>query len=345
MMKILICGLGSIGQRHLRNLRKFNKENLEIAAYRSRNFKIIISEKLEAKFDEKPEDHFNIKSFNSLEESFLWKPDLVFVTNPISLHIKTAILAAKNKANIFIEKPLDASLDGLEELKKLVQKNNLKAMVGYQMRYHPAYQRIKEEIVNKKLGELISADFHFGEFLPGMHPYEDYKDSHASRRDQGGGVIGCLSHEIDLAYWLFGMPKSIFALGGHLSNLQMDVEDTADIILRFENNNKVFPVHVHLDFLQSPLRRFTHIVGDNGTILFNYVTNTLEIKYRDNISPEIINFKEFNRNDMFVYELDDLFSSINESKNSPISIKEGEDVVKICMAAKESISKETIIYF
>ena len=136
-MKILICGLGSIGQRHLRNLREFKKENLEIAAYRSRNLEIIISEKLEAKFGEKPEEHFNIKSFNSLEESFLWKPDLVFVTNPISLHIKTAILAAKNKANIFIEKPLDSSLIGLEELKKLVQKNNLKAMVGYQMRYHP----------------------------------------------------------------------------------------------------------------------------------------------------------------------------------------------------------------
>ena len=49
-MKILICGLGSIGQRHLRNLREFKKENLEIAAYRSRNLEIIISEKLEAKF-------------------------------------------------------------------------------------------------------------------------------------------------------------------------------------------------------------------------------------------------------------------------------------------------------
>ena len=139
------------------------------------------------------------------------------------------------------------------------------------------------------------------------------------------------------------MPKSIFALGGHLSNLQMDVEDTADMILRFENNNKVFPVHIHLDFLQSPIRRFTHIVGDNGTILFNYVTNTLEINYRDSISPEIINFKEFNRNDMFVSEIHDLFNSINEFKNSPISIKEGEDVVKICLAAKESICKKTII--
>ena len=344
-MKILICGLGSIGQRHLRNLRKLKKENFEIAAFRSRNLEIVISEKLEAKFGEKPEEFFNIKSFKTLEDSFQWKPDLVFVTNPIYLHIKTAIYAARHNANIFIEKPLDASLNDLEELKKLVKKNDLRVMVGYQMRYHPAYKRIKKEIVSEKLGQIISADFHFGEFLPGMHPYEDYKDSHASRMDQGGGVIGCLSHEIDLAYWLFGMPKSIFALGGHLSNLKMDVEDTADIILEFQNKSKEFPVHIHLDFLQSPLRRFTHIVGENGTILFNYVTNTLEINYRKNNSSELINFKEFNRNDMFISELKDFLIAIKEFKKSPISINEGEDIVKICLAAKESIVKKTIVKF
>lgn len=342
-MKILICGLGSIGQRHLRNLMKLKKENFEIAAYRTRNLEIVISEKLEAEFGTKPEEYFNIKTFHSLEESFLWKPNLVFVTNPISLHIKTAIVAASNKANIFIEKPLDSSLKGLKELKKLIYDNNLKVMVGYQMRYHPAYQRIKEEIDSNKLGQIISADLHFGEYLPGMHPYEDYRDSHASRMDQGGGVIGCLSHEIDLAYWFFGFPKSIFAFGGQLSNLQMDVEDNVDIILGCENNGNQFPVHIHLDFIQSPPRRFTHIVGNNGSILYNHAKNTLEINHKDNISSEIINFKDFNRNDMFLSELEDFLKSIKEFKDSPISIKQGEDVVRICLAAKESMSKKSKI--
>lgn len=337
-MKFLICGLGSIGQRHIRMLRRVLGEKAEIAAYRSRNIDVVISDKLEASFGKKPEEYYEILSFNDYDQALNWKPDAVFVTNPISMHLMTAIKAARAGCHIFIEKPLSDNAEGVDELLQIVKEKKLICMVGYQLRYHPGYIKIKELLEQGVLGKLTSADLHFGEWLPGMHPYEDYRESHAARKEQGGGVILCLSHEIDIALWLFGKPKLVYASGGHLSDLELDVEDTADIILSCENSNRLFPVHIHLDFLQKPARRYIHITGEKGSILFNYVTSQLEVNYlHPNPVTENIAYDQFQRNDMFVSEVSSFIENIKNKSKPYISLDEGIDSLKICLAAKKSI--------
>lgn len=338
-MKFLICGLGSIGQRHIRMIRKVLGEEAEIAAYRSRNIDVVISDKLEATFGEKPEDHYGIKCFHDFDLALAWQPDAVFVTNPISMHLATAIKAARAGCHIFIEKPLSNDADDVDELLDVVREKNLICMVGYQLRYHPGYIKIKELLDQEALGKLTSADLHFGEWLPGMHPYEDYRESHAAREDQGGGVILCLSHEIDIALWLFGKPQNVYASGGHLSDLEMNVEDTVDIILSCTNSSREFPVHVHLDFLQKPARRYIHIVGEKGSILFNYVTSQLEVNYLyPNHSTEKIAYDQFQRNDMFVNEVSSFIDSIKNHSKPFISLDDGITSLNICLAAKKSIA-------
>ncbi len=59
-------------------------------------------------------------------------------------------------------------------------------------------------------------------------PYEDYRTSYAARADLGGGVVLTQIHDYDLAWWLFGAPRTVTATGGHLSDLEIDVEDTVD---------------------------------------------------------------------------------------------------------------------
>ena len=83
----------------------------------------------------------------------------------------------------------------------------------------------------RAIGRVVAARIAVGEYLPGWHPYEDYRTSYAARRDLGGGVILTLIHELDYAYWLFGAPRRLFAVGGHLSDLELDVEDTASILM------------------------------------------------------------------------------------------------------------------
>ncbi len=341
MKKILIFGLGSAGQRHLRNLKSLKNYQIEIACFRSRNLKIVISENMKAKFDIDLERHYQIKSFNQMEKAFEWKPDAVIISNPISMHIETALQAVKNNASVFIEKPLDSSLLKIEELKSLLISKNLVGMVGYQMRYHPGIKKIKEVLLSNKLGQLISGDFHFGEWLPGMHPYEDYRKSHASRRDQGGGVVNCLSHEIDLAYWLFGFPKNIYAVGGHLSNLQLDVEDTSDILMQFNWSNKKFPVHIHLDFIQKPPKRYINIVGEKGNLFLDLISNKLILNFEDSQTPEIIKYSDFNRNDMFLDEISEFIYCLYNNKQTSIPIEDGESVLRICLDVLDSMKENT----
>jgi predicted dehydrogenase len=336
-MKFLICGLGSIGQRHVRMIRKVMNDEAEIAAYRSRKLDVVISDTLEAVFGRKPEEYYGIQSFSTLHEALSWGPDIVFVTNPISLHISTAIAAARAGCHIFIEKPLSHDDKGIEELVQLVGEKRLVCMVGYQMRYHPGYIMIRKLLAQTGLGRLVSADLHFGEWLPGMHPYEDYRESHAARRDQGGGVILCLSHEIDNAFWLFGKPLKAYAVGGHLSDLEMDVEDTADILLSCAGDQREFPVHIHLDFLQKPARRYIHIVGEKGSVIFNYCTNELEINLLSGSGSKKIVFDAFQRNDMFLQEVSAFIGSVRNRTQPPISLEDGITTLRICLAAKRSL--------
>ncbi|MGZ5510677.1 MAG: Gfo/Idh/MocA family protein [Nitrososphaeraceae archaeon] len=336
-MKFLICGLGSIGQRHTRIIRKLLGNEVEIAAYRARKLDIVISESLEASFDKSPEKEYGLRCFYDLQSAIDWQPDAVFITNPVSMHITTAIEVAKHGCHLFIEKPLSHELNGIDELCKLVEGKNLVCMVGYQMRYHPALISIKHLCEQKNIGRLVSADIHFGEWLPGMHPYEDYRTGHASRSDQGGGVILCLSHEIDYACWLFGKPVKVYAIGGHLSNLEIDVEDTADIILSCRDTGRIFPVHVHLDFLQKPARRYCHIVGEKGSILWDYFGNYLEVRNLQDGTTKKTIYDRFQRNDMFAGEVEDFINSIKNSVKPPISLADGLECLNVCLAAKRSI--------
>ncbi len=338
-MKVLIFGLGSIGQRHVRMLKNLGQADIEIAAYRSRKFNWVISDKLEADLNKDPCEYYGLKPFYDLDEAFAWTPDAAFITNPISMHVETAILAARHGCHLFIEKPLGASLEKLDELKSIVEKKQLECMVGYQTRFHPAYKKIKSLLNEGVLGSLTSASMHFGEWLPGMHPYEDYRISHAAKKDQGGGVILCLSHEVDLAYWLFGKPQSVYASGGHLSpDLELEgVEDTANLILSYPRENGYFPVNIHLDFIQKPAQRKILIVGSKGKLEFNYHTNEFRLSFLSDGRSEIISYADFQRNDMFKAEVSGFIEAIKGGAGVPISLTEGIAVMEVCVACKKSL--------
>ncbi len=344
MKKILVCGLGSIGQRHVRQIKKLLNNKIEIRALRLRKQNIVITDQLQVKSGVIPEDEYNLKVFYSIDEAFNWKPDVVFITNPISMHIETAILAAEVGASIFIEKPLGCSLKGLSKLKKLVEEKNLTCMIGYQMRYHPGYKKAKEIIAKGTIGEIIYGDFHFGEWLPGMHPYEDYKTSHASKKEQGGGVIFCLSHKIDLAYWMFGLPFSIYALGGKISNLELNVEDNVDIMLGYKNAKYRFPLHIHLDFIQNEKKCYLNIIGNKGSVYFDYCKNELILNI-NNKQESIITYNEFQRNDMFMMELKDFFSCIKSKEDTPITLNDGINVLEICLKSHNSLKNNLVEFF
>src|SRR5262249_26368551 len=246
---------------------------------------------------------YGIRAFGDLDEALGEGPEVVFVCNPTSLHLPVAERAAKAGCHLFLEKPISHSLEGVNELIDVVTSRGLVAAVGCQLRFHPSLLRLRVLLSARAIGNIISARAECGEYLPDWHPYEDYRTSFAARADLGGGVLLTQVHEFDYLYWLFGMPRRLFAVGGHLSSLQIDVEDTATVLMNMVVENRSIPVQVHHDFLQRPFRRSFVVVGDEGQIAVDLRQAVLEWIGPDGTLREHEAVSGFDRNCLFLEEM------------------------------------------
>lgn len=341
-MKILMIGLGSIGQRHLRNIKRVLGEEAEILAYRVRGLQRTFSDTMQIRDKVSLEEEYHIRSFASLKEALLEKPGLAFITNPTNMHIPCAIQCAKAGCHLFLEKPISDSLEGIDELQKTAQDMGIKIFVGYQNRFHPAICAVKEVLEAGSLGKILSVHSVVGERLTTMHTYEDYKETYMARKDMGGGVVtNQLVHEMDYLYYLFGRPVSVYALGGTIGNLGIDVEDNCDALFLMENGAERVCVNVHADFYQSPPSRFVKVIGEKGQIEADLINGTLKKTVSD--VTEHTAFTEFVRNDMFIEELKLFLSCVKEGGKEAITLEDGIVSLKMAMAIKESMQTGGVV--
>ena len=307
-MKILICGLGSIGKRHASNLLYLKKENLIF--FRERNLDLN-DNKLTKK-----------KSFTSLAKALNENPDVAFICNTTSKHIDTAIECAKKGCHLFIEKPLSNNLKKLKTLESIVKKNKIKVMIGYNMRFHPLMIKIKKLLKNKKLGSVYNVQSEWSEYLPDWHPWENYKYTYPAQKKMGGGCSLTLSHELDSMYWLFGAIKKVknFKIFKYLGG---DVDTSSDFLIEFNNN---IIGYSHIDFLGKPHIRKLYISGTKKKVFFDYYKNQMKIINR---SGDIKSIKvKFKKNDMYLEEIK-YFLRIIKKDISPLpSIQNSKYILK-----------------
>lgn len=336
-MKALFCGLGSIGQRHLRNLRSILGEEVEVLAYRGRRQDFVLNPDMTLRQGADLESTYNIRSFSNMDDALDEKPDVAFITNPNSLHMPVAIAAARAGCHLFIEKPVSHSTEGLDELAALVERKNLVTFIAYQFRFHPGLALLKSFIEEGRFGRLVAAHIVNGEHLPDWHPYEDYRETHPARSEMGGGCLNIQTHELDYALWLFGLPKRVFAVGGHLSRLEVDVEDSVSVLMHCEQEGRPLPVHVHLDYVQRPPQRVCEIVGDAGKARYDYYANQVEFYDLVAKTTEVNRFDEFDRNQMFIDELTHFLACVKGKVQSLVDLSDGIRSLKLSLAAHESL--------
>ena len=331
-MKFLICGIGSIGQRHYKNLNSLGHQLALFRAGGGANAPFIEKFLSEEKSAGRP-----VKTYYNFREAIDdFRPDAVFITNPNSRHLETALLAVKSGCNLFIEKPLSHTRDGLAELKTLADKKKLKIMIGYNLRWHPLLIKMKTMVADGKIGQPICANIEMGENIEDWHPWEDYHQTYAAYKDGGGGAVLCFSHDIDYLYWFFGTPERIQAMGGKITPLGGDAEDMVKALLEYKNK---FIVSLHLDYWQRPPRRCFEIIGTKGKITWDYYAKNLIWVSRDsNTAPAIYPVPvTFDRNDMFVDEIKEFISVLNGEKESRIPLQQGMDVLEISLKIKKQI--------
>jgi len=322
-MKILLVGLGSIGRRHLQNL----------SALGIRQLAVVTKNRCQLPLDALPP----FLSFEHLEPALAWRPDAVFVCNPTALHLETAIEAARAGCHLFLEKPLSHTLEGLDELAELVEKQGLNVQVGFQLRFHPVFQKIKKAVQRGDIGRVVSAQAHWGEYLPGWHPWEDYRAGYSAREDLGGGVVLTLCHPFDYLRWMLGEMEVVSAVGGQLSDLETDTEDVALVSLRFENGAVG---SVYLDYVSKPPKHTLQIVGTKGRVEWDSDFGSAKI-YIDNgrgfetISPG----KYFERNELFLAEVADFLDCIKNDREPACNLNDGIRALEIALAAKSYLGR------
>ena len=332
-MKIMIAGLGSIGRRHLRNLLALGER--DILLYRTQRSTL-------------PDDELaGIPVETDLEAALARQPEAVIVSNPTALHMQVAIPAARAGGQfstrcLLLEKPVAESMQRIPELEAAVSENGVRVLVGFHFRYHPGLQYIRDLLEAGEIGRPLSVRAHWGEYLPGWHPWEDYRQGYSARLDLGGGVVLTLSHPLDYLRWLFGEVAALWAFTGKNSDLELQVEDSAEIGLRFASG---MLGSLHLDYNQRPASHWLEAIGSQGTL------------HWDNLSGEVRVFQGktgdcqvyppptgLERNDLFLAEMRH-FLQVARGEAEPIcSLADGIHALQLALAVHDSQQQGKLIY-
>jgi predicted dehydrogenase len=338
--RILFIGLGGAGQRHLRLFKENLSDNkTEFIAYRKQKKTPPLNPDFSVNQEQSLEDMYGVIVFNSIKEALDTNPDLAVISTPSSMHLEYAQLCAEKGINIFVEKPLSNSLDGLSELKETVNKNKVGLQVGFQRRFHPHFQKTNEIIKSNKLGKITNAIFTVASYIPRWHPYEDYLDLYACRKDLGGGVLLTEIHEFDLCVWYFGKPESVTCVGGTYSDVGMDVEDTVHVTLDYTS----FSVQINLTFWQKHHERTVAISGENGYLTWNQDDDQLLAEYFDeNIENCEYEYNNPGNDAMFDQQIKSVLENLTY-QNSMHSLDDSALSIAIVESAKQSMAEKRTI--
>ncbi len=334
-MKFLIAGLGSIGRRHMRNLIALGEKDLVLLRTR----KTTLPENELDPFPQETDLQVALKKH---------KPDAVIVANPTSMHLDVAIPSAEAGCAILLEKPISDSLERLDQLEAAIKKSGSKVLVAFQFRFHPGLMHARQLLSDGEIGRIISAHVHFGEYLPAWHPWEDYRKGYAARADMGGGVVRTQCHSLDYLPWLIGKVESAWGLTARLSDLEVDVEDTAKIGLRFESGALG---SLHLDYNQQPPEHYFTIIGTKGTIKWNLSDGAARIYRASAESLDISSGagikaggawetypipESWERNVMFLEQMRHFVGVVRGEAEPSCTLEDGIQVMKLISAVHES---------
>lgn len=332
----LVVGLGSIGQRHARNLRTLLGDELVLSALRSRPSGFVVTDQLD-RSEQRPDADCDGGVFFDLDEALAGRPDIVVVSTPTSLHLRFVEAAVLAGSAVFVEKPISHDMDGVAELANLIVDRGATVAVGCQLRFHPSLIDLERLVRQGVPGQLITVDVEQAEYLPSYHPYEDYRSSYAARRDLGGGVLLTQIHELDYLQWLFGVPTRVFAMGGRIGNLEIDVEDSVSALLAQDFQGHPLAVRLHLDYLQRPPRRTCRVVGEDASIHVDLRNPSTTVTDNAGNIVQHDEYPEFSRSELFLKEMSEFLAAARGERSVTVDFAHAVDTLRTASAIRTSM--------
>lgn len=298
-MNALVIGYGSIGQRHVRLLNELNCKTAVIS---------------KRQIDYSP-------LYSEIKDGLAGhKPEYVVIANSTGEHARTYAELADLEYNgiVLVEKPV------FHCFQERISNNFSQTYVAYNLRFHPVIHWLKAILAGEK---IISVLAYVGQYLPDWRPQRDYRQSYSAKKEQGGGVLRDISHEIDYLLWLLGGWIRLSSQGGHFSPLEINSEDVISFIME----TPLCPVvSVQLNYLDRMSRRFIIVNTAEHTIEVNLIRGTVTI---DSIIEKLNIEKDITYRQMHQ-------SILQGNCDSLCSFEEGVEVMRLIEAVEISIKQK-----
>lgn len=294
--KVAVIGLGSIGKRHLANLRRLFP-NTKILGISSRG--------------QLPESVENTDLVDTSIDSVLdFNPQFAIIASPATLHFQHSIPLIEQNIPLLIEKPITADADQANLLVKRIKEKDISANVAYCLRYLPAAQTVKLMIENAMLGNIYNITAYVGSYLPSWRKEINYQASVSVSKALGGGVLLELSHELDYLHWFFGELHFNHAFLRNTKELSLEVEELADLVLTTTSGAIC---NLHMNFNQKNAERYCYIIGEKGQIHWNLIDNTVHLITE---AGRVLYFSDpkWDRNSMYISMLEDFSDNLDSGQ-------------------------------
>jgi predicted dehydrogenase len=315
--RAVVVGLGNIALRHRRNLKSLFPEIFIIAVPAS------------GKVTNQNVD-FADQIILTLEEAINEKVDIAIVASPApfhAIHVKLLLLAGVPS---LVEKPVTSNSQDAQELIRIHNETGTPTAVGYCLRYMPSSIKMKELFEKNIIGNIYNAFVSIGQYLPDWRPSKDYRHSVTAKKSLGGGALLELSHEIDYIQWLLGPMKVHYAQLRSSSELNLEVEELADVILVTDTGTVC---NIHLDFLQKKANRTCSFVGEKGRLDWDLLSNTIQLHTKSGIVC-LFSEADWDSNQMYLSLLTDFLDLVAGCKNSSIDLEQATKTIELIEGIK-----------
>lgn len=245
--KVLIVGVGSMGERRLRIIRKWGR------------FEIGVVDRIEGRAKSAAE-RFDVRYFESLEDSIsLFRPDVALVCTSPESHMDIAHSLASVGIDCFIEASV-VDQEGIDDLTRLSAENNAIVLPSCTMKFFPLPRAVEKLVAQEGLPSILSISYHTGQRLEDWHPWENIGDYYVSKHDTGG-CRELVPFELTWLNGIFGFPTVMCAAKGKTSDISADIDDFYSVTLKYPQGT-ILNLFVEVQSRPSPSREIL-IVGQD----------------------------------------------------------------------------------
>ncbi len=325
-IKTALFGLGRIGQMHADNLRKNSEFDLKYVFDLNKNLLNKISKR------------FNAISINNPDIAFKDNEiRCIFIASSTSTHLKFIEKGVKYKKVIFCEKPLDLNLKKINLSLKKIKKFNPKVQIGFNRRYDPGHNLLKNNLLKNKIGKLEKIIITSRDPAPPSLSY---------LKGSGGIFKDMMIHDFDLARYYLGSDEftSVFATGSNISDQRFnkikDYELATTVLKSKKGVQCIITNSRHCSFGYD---QRVELFGTKGMMISDNKRDTetnLFLKNSTNNKSPLLHFFIERYAEAFRLQLSDLANFCKKNKKPRAVFEDGRKSIILAEAAQKSVKSK-----